>query len=247
MRLVITLSAALLLGTAAPAQVAAVAERSMTASIVEGNVTVQRSDGGVRTLGKGTLLNEWDVIQTGADSRVEISMTDGSTLRLGENTRLELRVAPPTGKAFAARLWLGAVWAKVHKLLQDESFQVETQNAVAGVRGTEFLVEAGAGTREDNVRVYEGSVEVRGRGGEWMHRVEPGHELAVRHGQTPAGPKPFDPSSEEQHPLMRWVRGQPLHAPDPPGRSDPRAPGGEKKDRERPGRRHRFLERLRGR
>jgi ferric-dicitrate binding protein FerR (iron transport regulator) len=219
----------------------------MTASTVEGTVTVQGSDGSVRTLAQGTQLYEWDVLQTSADSRLEISMTDGSTLRLGENTRLELRVAPPTGKAFAARLWLGAVWAKVHKLLQDESFHIETQNAVAGVRGTEFLVEAGAGSRDDNVRVYEGAVEVRGHGGEWMHRVEPGHELSVRHGQTPTGPKPFDPASEGQHPLMRWVREKPVHAPDSPDRPDHRAPEGGKKNRERPEKRHRFLERLRGR
>jgi len=174
-------------------------------------------------------------------------MNDGSTLRLGEKAKLELRVAPPTGKAFAARLWLGAVWAKVHKLLQDESFHVETENAVAGVRGTEFLVDAGGGSRDDNVRVYEGSVVVRDHGSEWTHRLEPGYELSVRRGVRPDGPKPFDPASERQHPLMRWVRERPVHTPDSPDRSEPRAPKGEHQNREKPARRQRFLERLHGR
>lgn len=241
------MSAALFLGTAALAQGNAVAGSAMTASTVEGDVTVQRGDGSAQPLLQGTPLQDEDVIQTGAASRLEISMTDGSALRLGENTRLELRVAPPTGKAFAARLWLGAVWAKVHKLLQDESFRVETENAVAGVRGTEFVVEAGGRSRGDSVRVYEGSVEVRDHGSVWVHRVEAGRELSVRHGLRPDGPKPFDPASERQHPLMRWVREQPTHAPDSHDRSEPRAPKREKEKRERPARRHRFFERLRGR
>ncbi len=247
MRPLFALSGALLLGTAALAQGDAVTERAMTASIVDGTVTVQRGDGSAQPLAQGTPLREGDVIQTGADSRLEISMSDGSTLRLGEKAKFELRVAATTGKAFTARLWLGAVWAKVHKLLQDESFHVETENAVAGVRGTEFLVEAGGASRDDNVRVYEGSVEVRDHGGEWMHRLEAGHELSVRRGLRPDGPKPFDPASERQNPLMRWVRERPVHAPDSPDRSEPRAPKGEKESGERPARRHRFFERLRGR
>src|SRR2546426_8489730 len=36
---------------------------------------------------------------------------------------------------------LGNLWARVYKLLAGETFGVETENGVAGVRGTEFRVE----------------------------------------------------------------------------------------------------------
>jgi hypothetical protein len=144
MKPLFAISGALLVSAAAMAQSDAGAERTMTATVVEGNVTLQRDAGSAMALQQG--LREGDAVQTGSDSRLEIYISDGSVLRVGENTKLELRVAPPAGKMFAARLWLGAVWAKVHKLLSDESFHVETENAVAGVRGTEFLVQAGGGT-----------------------------------------------------------------------------------------------------
>jgi FecR protein len=246
MRPLFTLSGALLICTAALAQGSPV--RTMTASIVEGTVTVQRGSDGARPLVQGTPLQEGDLIQTGADSHLEISMNSGTTLRVGENAKLELRLAPAAGKAFTARLWLGALWAKVHKLLQDESFQVETENAVAGVRGTEFVVEAGGGSRDDGVRVYEGSVEVRDHAGGWMHRLEAGRELSVRRGLMPEGPKSFDPASDREHRLMRWVREQRAPAPDSRERSEPGRSGGNKQQKEKPERqRHRLFDRFRGR
>ena len=59
-----------------------------------------------------------------------------------------------------ARLFFGNLWAKVTSVIQGEQkFQVETENAVAGVRGTTFRVDA----RTDKsvlVRVFAGSVAV---------------------------------------------------------------------------------------
>ncbi|HYZ89235.1 MAG TPA: FecR domain-containing protein, partial [Myxococcales bacterium] len=157
MRPLFAFAITLLICGAAVAQTTSGAQRTMTATVVDGAVILQRADGTVQTLRSGTLLREGDVLQTGADSRVEMALSDGSTLRLGENAKFEVRVSPPSGKVFSARLWLGAVWAQVHKLLQDEAFQVETENAVAGVRGTEFTVESRSGG-EDAVRVYSGTV-----------------------------------------------------------------------------------------
>ena len=247
MKPLFALSGALLLCMPARAQGDAIVERAMKASIVEGYVTVQQGQASAQPLQQGAPLHEGDVVQTGVASRAEISMSDGSTLRLGEKTRLELRVAPPTGRAFAARLWLGTLWARVHKLLEEESFQIETENAVAGVRGTEFLVETSGGLHDDSVRVHEGAVEVRERSSAWTHRVEAGNQLSFRRGLRPEGPKPIDPAAEARHPLMRWVRENPLRAPDPAERSENRVPKNEKEDRERPVRRPHLFDRFRGR
>jgi hypothetical protein len=246
MRPFFALSGALLVCTAALAQGEPVT--TMTATIVEGTVTLQRGSGTALPLAQGADLREGDLLQTGAGSHLEISMSSGTTLRVGESAKLELRLAPATGKAFTARLWLGALWAKVHKLLQEESFQVETENAVAGVRGTEFVVEAGGGIREDGVRVYEGAVEVSDHAGGWMHRLEPGRELSVRRGLRPEGPKSFDHASDRERPLMRWVRERGAPARVSPDRSEPGRPKGIKEQKQRPERqRHRLFDHFRGR
>jgi ferric-dicitrate binding protein FerR (iron transport regulator) len=187
---------ALLICTAAVAQDPVIAPSAMTATIVEGTATVQTAGAfSEQPLAQGAALQEGDVVQTGPDGRVEISTANGNTLRLVQNVRLELRQAPQHGRTFTAHLWLGSLWLRVHKLLKDESFRVETENGVAGVRGTEFMVEAGT-QGEDRVRVYEGAVEVRDHAGQWTHSVEPGSELAFRRDARPEGPRPFDPASD---------------------------------------------------
>lgn len=221
---------ALLICTAAVAQDPVTAPGAMTATIVEGHATVQTAGASSeQPLAQGAALQEGDVVQTGPDGRVEIATANGNTLRLVQNVRLELRQAPQQGRTFSAHLWLGSLWLRVHKLLQDESFRVETENGVAGVRGTEFMVEAGTQGGEDRVRVYEGAVEVHDRAGQWTHRVEPGSELSFRRGARPEGPRPFDPASDRTHPLMRWVREHPVRGSEvkePPARHE--GPAGEK-------------------
>jgi hypothetical protein len=230
--------ALLLVCSAARGQGAATAVSTMTANIVEGGVMVQLAGASsTQALVQGAVLHEGDVVRTGADGRVEISLPGGSTLRLGQNAAFELRELAPERKRFRARLWIGSLWAKVHKLLHDEAFQIETDNAVAGVRGTEFLVEAGAEAGEDRVRVYEGAVEVREHKSQWTHVVEPGHELAFRRGAQPGAPRPFDVSADTAHPLMRWVREHPVQLErqgEPSRRESPReSPKEERKNRRR--------------
>jgi ferric-dicitrate binding protein FerR (iron transport regulator) len=213
-----------LLCTAAVAQGPAIASSAMTATIVEGHATVQAAGASSeQPLSEGAALQEGDVVQTGPDGRVEISTANGNMLRLVQNVRLELRQAPQRGRTFSAHLWFGSLWLRVHKLLQDEWFRVETENGVAGVRGTEFMVEAGVQGNEDRVRVYEGAVEVHDDTGQWTHRVEPGSELAFHRGARPEGPRPFDPASDRAHPLMRWVREHPVRGSEvkePPARHE---------------------------
>ena len=95
------------------------------------------------------------------------------------------------------------------KLVASETFQLETENGVAGVRGTEFRLEAAAG-QPDTLRVYEGVVQVDDR------RVESGHELRFRRGEK-AEPRPFDAKSEHGHKFMDWVRTRPMKDGKEPG------------------------------
>ncbi len=85
-------------------------------------------------------------------------------LRLGPVSRVELDAAAFGASAddrkVSAKLRVGNVWANVTKALGGEArFEVRTENAVAGVRGTTFRVDA----QKDKsvvVRVYSGTVAV---------------------------------------------------------------------------------------
>jgi len=201
---------------------AALAE-PMRATLVEGDVSVSRRGGEIiEPIAAGASLEEGDAVQTGATGRLEIEVAGGTIIRLGENTRLKLAVAQPG--AFNARLLLGNLWTRVRKLVSGESFAVETENGVAGVRGTEFRIEARGG-QPDLLRVYEGAVQV---GDE---RVEPGQELRYRRGAQ-AQRASFDPQSEKGHRFMEWVKAR-----------DPRDGRGEPGSIRRPDRENRLRER----
>src|SRR5205807_8266178 len=81
----------------------------------------------------------------------------------------------------------------------------ETENGVAGVRGTEFRIEV-ARDQADLVRVYEGLVQVDARERGWSHSLQAGTELRFRREAEP--PRPFDAESEKGHRFMEWVRSR---------------------------------------
>ena len=109
-------------------------------------------------------LAEGDKVRTSKGARLELTLADQSVVRLDGDSELTLKAASLAGdeKMFTAKLGFGKLWAKVNSVLGGQShFDVETQNAVAGVRGTTFRVDA----RHDAsalVRVYAGAVAVAG-------------------------------------------------------------------------------------
>lgn len=112
----------------------------------------------------GGAVRAGDVLETRRRTRLEVRLRDGSVLRLGPSSRAVVSAAAFGGTAGArdvsAKLLVGKVWANVAKAVGGESrFEVRTENAVAGVRGTTFRVDA-ATDRSVVVRVYSGTVAV---------------------------------------------------------------------------------------
>lgn len=108
-------------------------------------------------------LHEGDRLQTKKSARIEARLSDGSVVRLGQNTQLSLQKVVTNNKGqrktVKAKLFLGKIWASVKKAVGAETeFTVTTDHAVAGVRGTRFeTVASKAGT---SVKVYTGAVLV---------------------------------------------------------------------------------------
>jgi len=115
-------------------------------------------------LEKGAAVFQGDVIETARRTRVELTLVDRSVLRLGPLSRVELDAAAfgkgSDDRRVSARLRVGNVWAHVTRALGGEArFEVKTENAVAGVRGTTFRVDASQ-DKSVVVRVYSGTVAV---------------------------------------------------------------------------------------
>lgn len=163
-------------------------------SLLDGSAEVSRGSAKPLALKSGSALAEGDVVQTKDKSRMEIAFADGSVLRLGANTKLKLteaRFGADKQRNVSVSVWVGRLWANVAKALgAKDTFEVETQNAVAGVRGTSFAVQASADLSAV-VRVYAGTVGVRkGEGGAFGAR--PGSRKQV------PGPQQIDKKQWEE-------------------------------------------------
>lgn len=133
-------------------------------AFLEGEASVVRGGGG-SALAVGSPLYDGDRLKTASGARLEAKLADGSILRLAPGSELKLEEAKfakgDTGtKKVKLSLTFGRVWASVTKLFgSDSEFQVTTDNAVAGVRGTRFAAEKN-GVGDTTVRVYSGQVLV---------------------------------------------------------------------------------------
>lgn len=149
---------------AAPSD-AADAAKQPKATFVKGDVTVIAASGGdaVRVK-RNQELSAGSTLKTGEGARAELTFPDGSIVRVGPASELKLEGAAYDGKTkeqqVEATLVGGKAWAKVSKLVGDDSkFNVKTQNAVAGVRGTIFRVNVDK-DEATVVKVYNGAVAV---------------------------------------------------------------------------------------
>lgn len=134
-----------------------------TVTFVAGEAT-RTAGGKAEKLAVGKPVFQGDVLETQKRTRLEVKLSDGSVMRLGPTSRAELQAAA-FGKTVedrnvSAKLLVGKVWANVAKAVGGEQrFEVKTENAVAGVRGTTFRVDA-ATDRSVVVKVYSGTVAV---------------------------------------------------------------------------------------
>ena len=134
-----------------------------TVTFLAGDAT-RTAGGKAEKLGAGSAVHAGDVLETGRRTRLEVKLADESVLRLGPASRVRVEEASFGGSAedrkVGAKLLVGKIWANVAKAVGGEArFEVRTENAVAGVRGTTFRVDA-ATDRSVVVKVYGGTVAV---------------------------------------------------------------------------------------
>lgn len=134
----------LIAAAVAVASGSALAEQAGRVSFVTGDVRATATDGSVRSLARGDIINTGDKINTGA-GRLQLRFTDGGFVSLQPNTvfgvdqYLYANKPPEETSLFFSllqggmRTVTGAI-GKVNK----QSYKVRTPVATIGIRGTEF-------------------------------------------------------------------------------------------------------------
>jgi hypothetical protein len=161
-------------------------------TFLEGKAFHQAQGGEKVALAMDAAVQEHDKIITGDKARLELTLADGSVLRFGPSSEAELTTETfsDQGRQSSTKLMLGNIWAKVKTSLGgDDKFEVKTDRAVAGVRGTTFRVDA----HKDNsavVKVFAGAVAVAG-----VHIPITEHTSPMIAKASPADTTPTEPSA----------------------------------------------------
>lgn len=118
------------------------ADEAGTVSRLRGTATARSSDT-TRALTAGATVFVGDLIETGAASRVELTLLDGAVMTLGDNSSLliDQYLVSASGGGTGALKVLGGVFLAVTGALgktPGASFNVTTPVATIGVRGTTF-------------------------------------------------------------------------------------------------------------
>lgn len=176
---------ALLMTTSAMAEVGKV-------TLLDGQATRAPRDGPAVALAAGADIELGDSLEV-TKGHMKFELTDGSIIALATGSKLQISEADFEGqerKGFKAFLGTGSLWSKVKKTLSGAKFEVTTERAVAGVRGTIFridadaLVKASKGRRASVIRVIEGVVNVKP-----SQAVIKASHVAVPKPPAPQGPR----------------------------------------------------------
>jgi hypothetical protein len=125
------------------------ADTVATVKSVQGEATLERN-GARLPLTVGTALERADVVVTGADGAAGLSFEDATRVSLGANSRLSIdrfRFNRTTqGGEFDATLSKGRMAVVSGRIAKSQldAMKVRTPTTLLGVRGTEFVVDAGS-------------------------------------------------------------------------------------------------------
>lgn len=138
------------------------AEGKAVVSYLEGSAFRSKDGKDWKPFMNGEFLGANENVKTGAKSRLELTLPDGSRVRFSEKTTFKVENLLFTGKErdFEMKVFFGKVWSKAAKFKKDSNFELKTATAVAGIRGTTFRIDANE-DQSSLVRVYEGEVSVK--------------------------------------------------------------------------------------
>lgn len=160
-----------------------------TVTQLSGTMSVKKPDGSVRILSQKSKIESGDTINTEHDSYAQIRFSDGAQLTLKPNTAVKIEnfnfsEEKPQDDSFLYSLFKGglrAVTGIVGKRSKDK-YQLGTQTATIGIRGTTFSADDCADKRDGDCARLDAAVYVGVADGEIVVRNGQG-ELGLTAGQ----------------------------------------------------------------
>ncbi len=140
-------------------------------------------------------IYQGDQIRTEAESRCEITLEDGTIVRMDENTfqQFEKCMINKTAKEVSLFLSTGKIWLNARKILaKSDSFKVRTNKAVCAIRGTKFRVDTD--DEQTRISVHKGVVAT------WsalFDKPKPKPDASILKPKPIAGPHPVS--------MEKWV------------------------------------------
>ncbi len=111
---------------------------------------------------KGSLIEEFDLIKTGKKAKVQILFNDQGVISLGQNSKFKIEryLSSKKHKEVKFHVLKGAfksITGRIGKIAP-KKFQLKTQNATIGVRGTIFIGETSK--KVDHIMCSQGAISI---------------------------------------------------------------------------------------
>lgn len=207
--------------------------------VVKGDVQVKNAKGETAKARIGGKVFPKDVIITGKDARAKIVMVDNNEINVSPESQIEIQhyeFDPAGGKK---DVLLNVIYGKVRSKVEQKydgktsKFQIKTPGAVAGVRGTDFMMGFNRADRSSRVVTFEGKVDfgMPGPGGSIMNPVSvaPGMTAAVNAaGSAPSVPAPMPKEELAKMDVETKADAPKAQGPNAPA-NDQRTPAGDEK------------------
>lgn len=156
-----------------PASVEAVAEEKGKVvgalAVVKGSVTIKDPNGNIVQLKEGSPIRAKDVIETSSSGQTQLKFNDGNIVHMREGSQVKIEeydVEDKPDKKAVLDLLRGKIRNQVMKKYdgKQSKYEVRTKAAVAGVRGTDFIVSWMDGEKDiTRIDTLSGEVKLKGR------------------------------------------------------------------------------------
>lgn len=176
------------------------AETFIKVGQIKGNAFIRREKGIETTAKLGDVLNRGDTIRTESLATVLLTLSDGSVMRVGPESKFQVNEAEPLKWGWVKwifSLGQGSVRAFVSKSPDPNlmRLKIKTEHAAMGVRGTEFYIS----TSQTGTRLYTFSGVVRMAATEnKLDNINEAVEVAKKEfsevkerAQKPSSPRPY--------------------------------------------------------
>jgi hypothetical protein len=192
---------------AEPAKANAADDRAATkvgrVKVIKGSVNIVNSEGKSTPLSKEGEIRESDTLVASADGAALVEFDGGNKVHVHPDTEMKVTEYKNQDDSRARKALLKLIKGKIRSQVEQKYngktsyFKIETKGAVAGVRGTDFIVSQSLGDKiETRVETLEGKVNFGGRSGKERR------ELTRGEGATFTAPKP---SADKE--LAEFVEG----------------------------------------